>query len=248
MKNISKYSKQIQKYLANELSESELSEFENLIKNHSDIQDEIQLYRKVSNAIADPSLENFKKELDQIHIQNFGSSISINTKQSKQWYLIAASLVILITLSSIFLFQDSEVNTSDVFAKYYHPLESNYSRSIDDKPDAFSLAMNDYNNKHYDFALSQFSEIVDIKSDHYAARLYLGVCGIEMGEYKIAENQFKMIIASKDAFYLQDAEWYLSLLYLKMKQLEKAKSALQSIYEKGGVFAQNALLVLDELE
>jgi len=248
MKNISKYSKKIQKYLDNELSESELSEFEGLIKKHSELRDEIQLYRKVSSAIADPSLENFKNELDQIHVQNFGSGISINTKQSKQWYLIAASFVILVTLASVFLFQGSEVNSSDVFEKYYHPLESNYSRSIDDKFDAFGLAMNDYNNEHYDFAFAQFSEIVDINSENYAARLYLGVCGIEIGEYKTAENQFKMIIESKDAFFIQDAEWYLSLLYLKMNQLEKAKSALQSIYEKRGVFAQNALLVLDELK
>lgn len=248
MKDLSKYSKKIQKYLANELSSSEMVEFELLVKSHPELQEEIQLYRKVSKAIADPTIENFKKELETIHNQNFGAKIKKTFIFSQQWYLGAAIILILITLTSIFLFQKNEVNTQDVFEKYFHTLVCDNSRNINDVIDAFKIAIENYNSEDYKLALIQFNDVVKADHDNYLARFYLGVCGLELGEYKIAEIQFKAIIESRDPFYMRNAEWYLALLYLKIDQIEKAKSHLKSIHEKGGMFAIMASLVLDELE
>lgn len=246
MIDISKYSEEIQKYLADELTKDELASFENLIRNHSELQNEIQLYRKVSGAISDPALENFKKKLEVIHNQSFGTKV-IMKNQSNRWYLLAASFVILIAIGSIFIFQSNEVNSLDVFAKYYQPLENSCSRGVGDDVKIFSQAINNYNRNNFVLAFEQFKRITEIEHDNYSARLYTGVCGIELNKFDVAEIQFVTIIESKDPFFAQDAEWYLALLYLKMDKSIEAKSIFKKIYDRGGVFAKNASLVLDDL-
>lgn len=248
MKDLSKYSEKIQKYLAKELSSREMAEFELLVKSRPELQEEIRLYKKVSKAIADPSIENFKKKLETIHNQNFGTKKQKNIKFFQQWYLVAAIFLILITLVSIILYQKSEVSTQEVFERYFQTLEGYNSRNINDVIYDFEIAIENYNNEHYKLALMQFNDVVKADYDNYSARFYLGVCGIELGEYRIAETQFKKIIESRDPFYMQDAEWYLALLYLKIEHIEKAKLQLKRIHEANGLFAKMASLVLDDLE
>ncbi len=245
MIDISKYSETIQKYLAGELTAKEVAKFEDLIREHSELQDEIQLYRKVSGAITDPFLENFKKDLNNIHNQNFGSQIDLIVKPSKHWYLVAALFLILITVGSVFLFKNNETNPQIAFSKYYQPMVADCSRGSLDE--TYGLAIQAFNNKNYNLAFVQFEKITTLDIENYSAKLYLGVCGIELEKYSIAETQFKLIIESHDPFYIQDAEWYLALLYLKIEEVEKAKSIFAAIYKKVGVFSKSASLVLDDL-
>lgn len=246
--DLSKYSEKIQKYLANELSENELAEFEDLVNKHSELKDEIQLYRKVSGAIADASLEDFKNDLEKIHNQNFGNQNNITYAKSKQWYLLAALFLIMITIASVFLFKNNETNIQAIFEKYYQPLEADYTRSLEEDSNTYVFAMNAFCNKNYNLAFVQFKDLVAIDNENYSARLYLGVCGIELSEFSMAETQFKLIIESGDPFYKQDAEWYLALLYLKMEDVEKAKSIFEVIQLKSGVFYKDASLVLNDIK
>lgn len=245
MVDVSKYSERIQKYLANELTANEMVEFEELVKMHSELQEEIQLYRKVTGAIADPTLENFKNDLDIIHNKNFGSQNGFTVKPSRQWYLIAALFLILITIASVFLFKNKEIDPQLIFLKYYQPLSDNYSRgSVND---AYGIAVQTFNSKNYNLAFEQFEEIATVDIENYSAKLYLGICGIELGRFSKAETQFKLIIESQDPFFIQDAEWYLALLYLKMEDVEKATNIFEEINKKDGMFSKNASLVLVDL-
>ena len=243
----SKYSEKIQKYLDNELSSSELSEFEEIIKIHPELQDEIRLYRKVTHTINDPALENFKIELDTIHEENFSSKIRMNKNNFKQWYLVAASVLVLITVGTLLIFQSDKAKPQDVFEKYYKTYEPIVTRSVISETDFFNQGIEAYISKRYDLAFAKFDQLAQIDDNNYAAKLLMGVCSIEMGDFSIAEKQFSAIIESKDPFYVQDAEWYLALMFLNTNNTEKAIAVLNTIVNNRGMYTEKASLILDEL-
>ncbi len=246
MIDTSKYSDKIQKYLANELSSSELAEFEDLIKSDLELQDEIRLYRKVSDSLSDPSLENFKNELEMIHKEQYGSQTNY-VKHIRPWYLVAASILVLITIGSLHLFQSGNVNLQDMFNKYYAPIETNVSRSLNDEADVFNKGIEAYTSGNYNLALSYFNEAIQLDNTNMAAHLYSGICGIELENIDLAKNQFETIIKMDDPFYVQEAEWYMALILLRTEEIKTATSQLMSIIDRGGVYAEKASSILAEL-
>lgn len=240
-----KQSENIQKYLAGELKGSELDDFKKAIQESSTLQEDILLHNKVDQAIVNTGLEKFKKQLDIIHKENKRTRCKNIVHRLTPWHIAAAALIIFIVIAALsFLLSDS-VKPHEIFEKYYAPYEVNVSRSFETGSEIFDKGLESYAIGNYELAFLIFETVSQADRSNIAVHLYKGICGIELGKYETAEKEFEIIIKAKDPFYLQDAEWYMALLMLKMEDVDAAGLMFKNIAENNGFYAEKALLVLE---
>jgi tetratricopeptide (TPR) repeat protein len=75
-----------------------------------------------------------------------------------------------------------------------------------------------------DFALASdlFNKILEKDNSNIAVWFYYGIANIETKNYTNSIKAFNTIITQNDNLYIEHAEWYLGLCYLKNNQKEKA--------------------------
>ena len=70
----------------------------------------------------------------------------------------------------------------------------------------------------------------------------------ELKQYEDAINEYNKVIQHGDNIFIEDAEWYRSLCYLKMKNYSKVKEQLVFIIEKKGYYSNDAKAILRKLK
>jgi uncharacterized protein HemY len=75
----------------------------------------------------------------------------------------------------------------------------------------------------FEKAAQQLEEILDANPEKQILHFYLGIAHLETDDFPAAVESFK---AAQDSVYLEEANWYLALAYLKQQQPELAKDIL----------------------
>lgn len=157
---------------------------------------------------------------------------------------IALILFILLFTSAFFKIQQS--STSDqLFATYYS------SENIADvtRSDEANFAIIEFNEKEYEEASILFSNIIKKDSSNIAIHFYNAICFIELNRFDDAIKTFQYIINYKDTLYIEHAEWFLGLCYLKKNQLNLAKSQFALIVsEEDNFHKKDAEKLLKQLQ
>lgn len=89
--------------------------------------------------------------------------------------------------------------------------------------------------------------VITVEPANNAAKLFLGISFIETDQLKNAIPLFKNILESNDILFGEHARWYLSLCYIKLKEVEKAKLQLQQIIKDKTIYAQKATEILKKI-
>ena len=80
-----------------------------------------------------------------------------------------------------------------------------------------------------------------------AAYLYAGISLMETNNFSEAKKSFQTIINNNDIYYIQQAEWYLGLCYLKAGKTKKAKKQFRKIVSCQGFYENKAKEILNKL-
>lgn len=242
---------QIENYLLNKMSEDEARIFSEKISHDSLLEKEVELTAMLIGAT---KKVGEKKDLADINILRNASSADIykilNRKKSKTiqhtLFWVTSSVAVLVAAVLLFNFNKQKNHTEELFASYYQPYadDSGMDRGGDEisEQDALLLtdALNFYNNEKYADALvlfDQFSEVNQI-----SVAVFRAVCLLETGKAKQAIQLLEMSITENGEGweYYQDAQWYLALSYVKIRQLKEAKRILQQIIDQDRVYAEKA--------
>lgn len=249
--NLEKYDLLVQKYIGDELSETKRKDFEQELESNIDLQAELKLYQNVESAVKDNRLELFKIKLNSIHEEILGNQHIYRLFGSKAINLLAASIVVLLTLGSIILFTFYNSNsTIDVFNEYYQPYEmSMTSRNVDSNVDTDLItATNYYTNLDFKNAKLILDDLKSMEGDNSQVLIMLGVSNMELNQLEDAKDNFIAIISANNPFYSQQAEWYLTLTYLKLDDKSNALLHLKSIVSDTGFYKEKAIELIKELD
>jgi len=93
-----------------------------------------------------------------------------------------------------------------------------------------------YELQDYSTALEMFNKT----PENIMGRLYSGLSHIELGEFSKAIIDFKFVIKQNDNLFIDQAEWYLALCYLKTNQTKEAVNYLEKIAGDRGFFKTKA--------
>jgi len=250
--NTEKNSIIVQKYLGGEMTEVEQKNFEQELKSNLDLANELELYKKVQNAVKDNTLEVFKTKLNIIHRDILGETRRYHIFDYKAVKLLAASIVLVLTFGSILLFTLSNSNsTIDVFNEFYEPYEmSRTSRTALTSTTDSNLmtATTYYTNVDYKNAKLILEDLKSTEEDNSQVLIMLGISNMELNLLDEAKENFIDIISTNNPFYNQQAEWYLSLSYLKSDDKSNALLHLNAIVGDNGFYKAKAKEMISLLE
>jgi tetratricopeptide (TPR) repeat protein len=241
MKNLEK----IEKYFKGELEESDLWEFKKALETDVLLKNELRQYQEIMELTRNEEKQNLMALLNEIHQENKISSKRLFLNRHKV-SLIAASVLLFFAVGGSLFLMLNRNSQEELFASYYSTESASFNvRSATagmDQP--VMQGMQFYELQDYSTALDMFSKV----PDNIMGRLYSGLSHIELGEFDKAIDDFKFVINHNDNLFIDQAEWYLALCYLKTNKTKEATKYFEKIAGDRGFFKTKAQKLLTDLK
>ena len=240
----------ISKYLDGELNPVEARDFEEALAQDHELQEELDLYRDVDEALSDTEVLNLRAQLDEIHEELTPQIEKITRRSSKRVlrYAVAASVAVVISLGTYGLFF-KKVNDNKLVSQFYKPYDVTLvNRSANSElTGILGEALYLYDNANYKEAITLFEEILDTNPEMMASHLYSGISYMELKEYTKAGISFNTVIEHNDNLYIEQAEWYLGMVYMLTGKKEEARKLFRKIKQSDGYYRDEAARILRKL-
>ena len=253
MKKELDFSRYVDRYLEGVMSIEERIWFEKELQGNDPLQREMELQKSVSAMLADQEVLDLQMQLNDIHDQYFGERktiLNVDRKVKKILYFSSAAMVSLAL--SLFLLMHGVEHTSnaELYARYFSPAEINMSfrAGTPSGNNELRSAMMLYENKDYKEAIKLFEKILSEDNSRIGLNLYSGISHMEIKEYDEANKRFKKIIDHKASAFVESAEWYLGLCYLKMDDDQKAKEVFDGIVKGKSYYSKDAKRILRQMD
>ena len=195
-----------------------------------------------------------RKKLDIVHdlTQNKKQPGLLRTiLRHKLSRIAAASFVVLLIITSLslyFLRPDGNMSNDSLFKIYYQPDAALLIRGTNSQNAALIQAFQMYENKEYTNALSLFSQVLETDLENIPVQFYSGISNIELGQYQDALHPFTYIMEHKQNLYVERAEWFTALCYLKLNENENAIDLFRKISLSGSSHKDKAHEILKSIQ
>ncbi len=256
MKQEMNYSKYVDRYLDGVMSVDEQFWFEKELAHDRELQEEVRLQKSLQKMLAEKEVLDLESQLDTIYEQTYHpwrktiSSIPKNIKNSLNKYTVVAASIALVVIFSVTFLGKKISSGTELYNTHYQPAEISMSfrASAEDVNTDLRKAMNLYQNKEYAEAIQLFEKVLTEDNSRIGLNLYSGISHMEIEEYDEANESFNKIIDHKANAFIESAEWYLGLCYLKTNETEKAFEVFGEIVERDGYFKQDARKIMRKLD
>jgi tetratricopeptide (TPR) repeat protein len=168
----------------------------------------------------------------------------------RKLYYAAATLALLLATGGIVRqLTQPDYDNQEIFDKFYQPYEVTVTyRSGNTETDRLLLtALQKYEDENYEEALVLFEQLLEKRKDDMAINLYSGISYMEVEKYQKATHSFQTIITDNNNLFIEQAEWYLAMCYLKTEDNTKAKEMLDQLIKKESYYKEMAKKIKDEL-
>ena len=241
----------ISRYLEGEMDPIEATGFEEALELNPELKDEVALFREVENAIADTEVLDLRAQLDEIHEELSPQLEKLTRKSSKRVlrYAVAASVAVIVSLGTYSLFF-KKVDNNKIVSEFYKPYDVtlvNRSANANISP-LLREALFKYENREYREAIGLFREILEINPQMTASYLYSGISLMEIKEYTGAKKSFNAVLSHNDNLYMEQADWYLGMVYLLTDEKDKARLQFLKIKQGEGYYRDEAAKILRKLK
>lgn len=230
----------LQKYLDNELSDRELTRFEQELNASPELLVDLDLYKEVDEAIADTEVLDFRAQLSDLREETRRSDSGRRVfRFTRPWHYAASAALALLVAIGLATVLGRPLSNSDLFVKYMKPYELVLTnRSLDD--DAIKMTMNLAENAYmkgdYEMAVSWYSEVLEINQEKIEAEFGIGVSNMGLENYADASKSFTKVIDHSDNLFIQKAEFYQAGCLLAMDETERARRQLAMIANEANHF------------
>lgn len=222
MKNNFKHSASIEQFLANEMAPSERIAFKKELNSNPDLAEELKLSQNIDSALMrDDIIDLRQKLIAAINASKVvKAEVPVVHMYTRKWWYAAASLVALVAVAAtLYLQVPRSISNDSLFSQYY-----NSENIIDQTRGDQNIveAVIKFQQKDFATASQLFKSILDKDNSNIAVWFYYGISNIETKNYDNSIKAFNTIIKQNDNLYIEHAEWYLGLCYLKNNQKDKA--------------------------
>lgn len=234
----------IDAYLNGILDKDELISFEQSMLLSPKLKDEVEKYELIKNTLSDTDTIRFRKKIEDIanEIEN-GKSIKSQSPLLKYWR-VAAIFIALIGVSSILWFQHPV--QKDLYSTYYVPYPMNEITRGKSTDVLLKEVAFDYKNKAYTKVIPALKSLVEKDHDNDELSLYLGNSYLNTGQEKNAIALFRDV--NNESLFYKDAQWFLALSHLKLKQNDQAILVLEKLSSYESLYKKKALKLLEKLK
>ena len=223
----------LQKYLDNDLSEKELTRFEQELNASPELLVDLDLYKEVDEDIADTEVLDFRAQLTGLRQETRRSETGRRVfRFTRPWHYAASAALALLVAIGLATVLGRPLSNSDLFVKYMKPYELVLTnRSVDNQSTSYlmSKAQTAYLNGDFEIAVDRYEEVLVINANKVEAEFGMGVSNMGIKQYVEASESFNKVIEHNDNLFIQKAEWQLSGCLLAMDETTRARRQLAII-------------------
>ena len=216
----------IDRYRSGEISETD---FKQRLESDSELKQEFDLHQKDLQVIRSTAKQELKKKaLAALENHEKKPTPIFSLKKAIQ---IAA--IFAFAIAAFFLLQNGQVQSgNELFASHFELPDPAGERNANTQTEIWNEAMTAYSNQDFKKTIELLSPLVNQPNFPFTDRgnLYLGLSQLMQDKNQKAVNYFEAINA--ESSFIQDAEWFLALTFLKMENLIEAKRTLQKIADQ----------------
>lgn len=235
----------IEEYLDGQLSSGDSQEFKLLLDTNPDLELELSFRKELNEALRDKTFLEFRKMVNE-RTQSKGSTsatFSIKKDILRTWHLAAASFALILVVGGLwYILSNKPYSTERLVSKYYKPAGPILQfRSVEfNADDALKEAFGFYKQNDFNNALKYFNSL----ENQITAKFYSGICYIELEQFQKAISSFEYVINDKDNLFVEQADWYLGLIYLMNNQKNQAVDQFKKISNSDSYYSNQAEEIL----
>ena len=243
--------KHIEDFINGELEGKELEEFTAEYNDNTDLMAEVELRKSVNKAISEKDIFKLRKELVAARESADTKRVKMLIPESKStnmkfWRNSVAVIVVLLGITGVL--RNSFVSMDNTYENYYKTPSWSPDRSLSSEVSILQSANISYLEADYDNVIDVLSQVSDSETDYAVFDFYRAASFQNLENYKSAAENYTKVIENGDNLYVEEAEWYRSLCYLKLGEMDKAKNELLAVIERKGHFENDAKAVIRRLK
>ena len=244
-----KHSATIEQYLANEMVPSERAAFKKELRTNPELAEELKLSQSIDSALMRDDIIDLRQKLITANDASkvVKAEVPIVRMYTRKWWFVAASMLVLCAVAAtLYLQTPRHISNDTLFAQFYNS-ENIVDQTRGDKNIVEAIIK--FQQKDFVTASKLFKSILDKDNSNIAVWFYYGISNIETQNYDNSIKAFSKIINQNDNLYIEHAEWYFGLCYLKDNQKDKAIDQFVSVASNPDNFhRQEAKNILDKLQ
>jgi tetratricopeptide (TPR) repeat protein len=249
----------ILKTLGGELIGDEKKSFEKELAMNPSLRESFELVAAVDKTLADKDLVNFVagiKHAQEVYNQHTDADLpevepehNRTKKFTFKRYFSAAAILLVFAVSSILYVNFSIPKTEKLYNQFYSKYESSLdTRSEKNEISNLILAIQLYDKGNYRDAISRFDALLQVDHNNTSAQFFMGLSYMELKVYHKAIQSFKAVLVNRDPAFMEHAEWYMSLCYIKINQVPKAAGILNQVAASNSFYRVRAADLLKKLQ
>lgn len=239
----------IERYISGEMSTSEKEWFLKELDGNEKLCTELHLRQHTEDVLKGKDIISLRNRLNGIEKRR---EMIITGKRSMMQANLKFVAVItgIILIGTITMYTGRNLSNDEIMNRYYKKYEPpTATRSGQSETNAdFTLAMEFYNTQNYGQAAILFNKIVESNPKDMQSTLLNGIANFENNKYPEAKRSFGFVIENNNNLYIDQAEWYLALCYVKTGEREKAIRQFEMIIDGDGIFRKDAKKVIRKLK
>ena len=243
--------KSIEDFIDGILEGEALAEFKSELNDNTDLIAEVKLRNQINESIAEFEIFNLRKELtaakESADIKKI--NMIIPETKSEKWRFLRRSVAVLVILLGIAgVLRNSFVSTENTYEHYFVTPAWSPERSVSNEITLLQKANIAYVNAEYFKVVKILDELSSTGNESAVFDFYKAASFQEMNKYNEAILEYTRVINQGDNLFIEEAEWYRSLCYLKLKNYEKSRTELLAVIERKGHYQNDAKAIMRRLK
>lgn len=259
----------IEEYLAGDLTEQEMSAFEQEMNSDTTLQKTVDKHITAHDAVELIIEQNLREDFKQWRqeemadkkddMPQIGRRTTFRFTKMARVYAIAASVVLLLGVGLWNVLGDSGLSNEELAATYYEAPNYAEFRNAAELPDgatgmdlepAFEEGLNALQTNDFEKAVQAFTQIPETSPRYEQVQFYLGHCHYQLKNYENASIALQLAANGNDVKVKDEAEWYLIVNWIASDQKdEQFQTLLNKIAEdEGHSFERKAKKLIKDLK
>ncbi|MEZ5105757.1 MAG: hypothetical protein R2757_14755 [Draconibacterium sp.] len=241
----------IEDFIDGVLEGDELSEFRAELQDNSDLRAEVKLRQQINELLGETDISDLRNELTLAKEKAEVKKVKMLIPETKVeyvrfWRNSVAIIIVLIGL--VGLLGNSFESSDRIYSSFYESPEWAPERTATEEIDYLQKANLSYVKGEYNDVVSMGNILPENLANSPVFQFYEGASLQNLGRYSEAIPKYTMIIKNGDNLYIEEAEWYRSLCYVKLGNKVEAKQQLLAVIERKGHYENEAKAIIRRLK
>lgn len=240
----------IEDFIDGELSVDLFAKFNAEYTDNLDLQAEVELRRQVNEAISENEIIDLRAKLKEARNEAESQKVKMLIPHSKSDYFrfLRTSVAIIVVLLGIGgVLHNGFLSLDGTYNHFYNSPSWSPERSVTNEITLLQEANFHFVNSEYGQVI-QLLDRLENADEKPVFSFYKGASYQNLGKFDEAITEYTKVINEGDNLFVEEAEWYRTLCYLKIADKNKAKNELLAVIERKGHFEKDAKAVLRRLK